>query len=203
MEIAKELSRTIDESLEHVRNLTGHLYPTSLAHVRVSKALEQLGRQFAKRSGVAVVVDELPDFPELKAEIRVLFFRAAQEALANVARHAQASTVRITLEADTERVAMRVVDDGRGIAADDVHKVGSLGLIGIRERFAAAGGGMTVEPGGSRGTCLTVFLPTSKSNLETAELPATRGASITVPKRRRPSLDEARMREGPVGPRSR
>jgi PAS domain S-box-containing protein len=161
MEIANELSRIIDQSLDHVRNLTDDLYPTSLVHLSLSKALEQLGYQFAKRSGVKVVVDQLPDFPELDAESRVLFFRAAQEALANVARHAEASTVSITLEADTERTAMLVVDDGKGIAADDLQKAGSLGLIGIRERFVAAGGGATIERGAACGTCLTVFLPTS------------------------------------------
>jgi PAS domain S-box-containing protein len=203
MEIAKELSRIIDQSIEHVRNLTDVLYPTSLVHVRVSKALEQLGRQFAKRSGVRVVVDELLDFPELKAEIRLLFFRAAQEALTNVARHAKASTVRITLEADTERIAMRVVDDGNGIAADDLHKAGSLGLIGIRERFAAFGGGVTVERGASCGTCLIVFLPSSKSNLVTAAQPATRGASLTMTKGRRASPKKPRLRGDSVAPRSR
>jgi len=158
-ELARELSQIIDQSIGHVRNLTNHLYPTSLVHLSLSKALEQLGRDFGRRSGVRVVVDELADFPELEVETRVLFFRAAQEALANVARHAKASTVDISLEADTERIAMLVADDGKGIAADDLNKVGSLGLLGMRERFAAAGGGLTVERRDSCGTCLTVFLP--------------------------------------------
>jgi PAS domain S-box-containing protein len=161
-EMTRELSQIISQSIEHVRNVTNHLYPTSLVHLSLSKALEQLGRDFGRRSGVRVVVDELEDFPELRVESRVLFFRAAQEALANVARHAEASTVDITLEADTERIAMLVVDDGKGITADDLNKIGSLGLLGIRERFAAAGGGLTVERRVSCGTCLTVFLPSGE-----------------------------------------
>jgi PAS domain S-box-containing protein len=159
MDLAKELSRAIDQSIEDVRGLTDQLYPTSLLHLPLSEALEQLGRQVGKGSGVRVVVDQRPEFPELGTESRTLFFRAAQEALANVARHAAASNVTINLEADSERIAMLVVDNGRGVTPDDLHKPGSLGLLGIRERFGAAGGGLTVERGSSGGTCLTVFLP--------------------------------------------
>jgi two-component system, NarL family, sensor histidine kinase UhpB len=159
MELANELSRVIDRSIEDVRNLTDQLYPTSLVHLPLSEAIEQLSRQVGKGAGVRVVVDQRPEFPQLKTESRALFFRAAQEALANVVRHAAASNVTISLEADSQRVAMVVADDGRGVAPVDLRKPGSLGLLGIRERFAAAGGGLMVERGSPRGTCLTVFLP--------------------------------------------
>jgi PAS domain S-box-containing protein len=159
MELAKELSRVIDQSIEDVRNLTDQLYPTSLVYLPLSEALEHLARQVGKLSGVRVAVDQRPEFPQLKTENRALFFRAAQEALANVVRHAAASNVTISLETDSERIAMVVADDGRGVAPVDLRKPGSLGLLGIRERFAAAGGGLMVERGSPGGTCLTVFLP--------------------------------------------
>ena len=76
-----------------------------------------------------------------------------------MARHASATTVNISLEADSERVAMLVADDGKGIAPTDLHKAGSLGLLGIRERFTAAGGGVAVDRRPPAGTCVTVFLP--------------------------------------------
>ena len=169
MELAKELSRVIDRSIEDVRNLTDLLYPTSLVHLPLSEALEQLARQVGKGAGVRVVVDQSPEFPQLKTESRALFFRAAQEALANVARHAAASNVTISLEADSERIAMVVADDGKGVAPVDLRKPGSLGLLGIRERFATAGGGLMVEPVSPRGTCLTVFLPVRESEAVRAE----------------------------------
>jgi PAS domain S-box-containing protein len=159
-ELAKELSRVIDQSIEDVRNLTDQLYPTSLAYLPLSEALEHLAHQVGKHSGVRVVVEQRPKFPQLETESRALFFRAAQEALANVVRHAAASSVTISLEADAERITMVIADDGRGVAPVDLRKPGSLGLLGMRERFAAAGGGLTVERGGSRGTRLTVFLVT-------------------------------------------
>ena len=163
MQLARELSRVIDQSIEDVRSLTDQLYPTSLVYLPLSEALEHLARQVGKLSGIRVAVDQQPEFPQLEMEIRALFFRAAQEALANVARHAAASNVTIHLEADSKRIVMVVADDGKGVAPVDLRKPGSLGLLGMRERFAAAGGGLTVERGSSRGTCLSVFLPSRES----------------------------------------
>lgn len=159
IDLAKELSRVIDQSIEDVRTLTDQLYPTSLVYLPLVEALEHLARQVGTLSGIRVVIDQRSRLPELELESRALFFRAAQEALANVARHAAASNVTINLEADAERIVMVVLDDGKGVAAVDLRKPGSLGLLGIRERFSAAGGGLMVERGKPRGTCLTVFLP--------------------------------------------
>ena len=178
-EIAKELSRVIDQSIAEVRDLTDQLYPTSLVYLPLSEALEHLARQVGKVSGVQVVVEQQPEFPELKAESRTLFFRAAQEALANVARHAAASNVTISLEADSERISMVVADDGKGVAAGDLRKPGSLGLLGIRERFAAAGGGLRVERSSPRGTWLTVFLPSRASQAGVAPpIPSARSRKV-------------------------
>jgi PAS domain S-box-containing protein len=158
-DLARQLTRAIDQSIADVRNITNHLYPTSLVHLPLLRAIEQLAVQFSKRAGVRVNVRQMPEFPDLDTETRVLFFRTAQETLANVARHAAASSVSISLEADSERVAMLVADDGKGIADADLHKAGSLGLLGIRERFAAAGGGLIVNHSAPSGTCVTVFVP--------------------------------------------
>ena len=179
MEIANELSRVIDQSIAEVRDLTDQLYPTSLVYLTLAEALEHLARQVGKVSGVQVVVEQQPEFPQLKAESRALFFRAAQEALANVARHAAASNVTINLEADSERIVMVVADDGKGVAPVDLRKAGSLGLLGIRERFAAAGGGLLVERGSPRGTWLTVFLPSRASQAGGAPpIPAARSRKV-------------------------
>jgi signal transduction histidine kinase len=179
MDLAKGLSRAIDQSIEDVRNLTDQLYPTSLLHLPLSEALEQLGRQVGKGSGIRVVVDQGPEFPKLKTESRTLFFRAAQEALANVVRHAAASNVTISLEADSERISMVVADDGKGVAPGDLRKPGSLGLLGIRERFAAAGGGLMIERSRPRGTWLTVFLPSRASQAGVAPpIPAARSRKV-------------------------
>jgi PAS domain S-box-containing protein len=168
-ELARELSRVVDQSIEEVRSLTNELYPTSLAHLELGAALEQLANQFARRASVAVIVHQSPEFPTLEADTRVLFFRAAQELLTNVGRHAGASNVSIDLEADAERIAMIVTDDGKGIAPGDLHKAGSLGLLGIRERFIALGGGLAIDSGAPAGTCVTVFVPAAGAAAEATE----------------------------------
>jgi PAS domain S-box-containing protein len=167
-ELARELARVVDQSIEEVRSLTNELYPTSLTHLELGAALEQLATQFGRRASVAAIVHQGAEFPTLEADIRVLFFRAAQELLTNVARHAGASNVSIDLEADAERIAMIVTDDGKGVAPSDLHKAGSLGLLGIRERFIALGGGMTIDPGAPSGTCVTVFVPATAAAGEPA-----------------------------------
>jgi PAS domain S-box-containing protein len=167
-ELARELSRVVDQSIEEVRSLTNELYPTSLTHLQLGAALEQLANQFGRRAGVAVVVRQSAEFPSLDAGTGVLFFRAAQELLTNVGRHAGAANVSIDLEADAERIAMVVTDDGKGMAAGDLRKAGSLGLLGIRERFIALGGGLTIDAGAPTGTRVSVFVPAAAAAGEAA-----------------------------------
>jgi len=164
-QLASELAQVIDRSIEDVRSLTNDLYPTSLTHLPLLGALQHLAAQFGRHARIQVTVRQTPEFPELPPETRVLFFRAAQEALTNVGRHAAASSVSISLEGDAERIAMLVADDGKGIAEPDLQKAGSLGLLGIRERFAAAGGDLLIERIQPSGTRLTVFVPASASDL--------------------------------------
>jgi PAS domain S-box-containing protein len=159
IDLARQLSQVVDQSIADVRDLTNELYPTALVHLTLMQALEQLADQFGRRAGVRVTVCQTPEFPGLSSDTRILFFRAAQEMLTNVARHARASTVRVSLEADTERVALVVEDDGKGMTDADLRKAGSLGLLGIRERFEALGGGLAVDAAAPSGTHVTVFVP--------------------------------------------
>jgi PAS domain S-box-containing protein len=158
-DLARRLSRVVEQSIADVRDLTNELYPTALVHLTILRALEQLADQFGRRAGVRVTVRQTPEFPDLNADTRILFFRAAQEMLTNVARHAGASHVRVSLEADAERIALVVEDDGKGMADADLRKAGSLGLLGIRERFEALGGGLAIGNAAPTGTRVTVFVP--------------------------------------------
>jgi signal transduction histidine kinase len=90
---------------------------------------------------------------------RVLFFRAAEEALTNVASYAAAKRVDIMLHADADRLFMDVRDDGIGIPEGAMDRPGSFGLLGIRERFAARGGTMSICSTAPTGTRLSVSLP--------------------------------------------
>jgi signal transduction histidine kinase len=86
--------------------------------------------------------------------------RAAQEGLTNVARHAHATAVKVVLRAGRGGVAMSITDDGIGFTEASMHKPRSVGLVGIRERFAALGGGLVIRRR-NPGTTMTVYLPRS------------------------------------------
>ena len=89
-------------------------------------------------------------------------FRAVQEGLSNVARHAQARQVRVGLSVQDDRLRLTIADDGIGISADELGRVGGpgrSGLFGMRERIEAEGGSVAVRPAPGGGLAVVVELP--------------------------------------------
>ena len=82
--------------------------------------------------------------PAVAPAIGLTLFRIVQEALTNVARHAQAHHVRISLAVGPENTVLTVADDGRGVTAEELERPTSLGIVGIRERALAVGGKVTI-----------------------------------------------------------
>jgi signal transduction histidine kinase len=136
---AVSLART---GLEEARSAVGTLRDDALPG---PTRLPQLVDDFGRDSGVAASFVETGTPQPLGPEARVALFRAAQEALTNVAKHAAARTVTVTVEWLDAEVVLRVDDDGRGSAgpASD----GGNGLRGMRERAELAGGRLTAGPG--------------------------------------------------------
>lgn len=157
--VAVELEEALSRAMASVRQVAHDLRPASLAHLRVSEVLTDHARHFGELARLAIEVRETGDFPVLDEATRLVFFRSAQEALTNVARHARASRVLIVFSADAAGVTMTVSDDGVGIARSDQDKVGAFGLLGIRERLRPYGGELRVAGLRSQGTTLTVWLP--------------------------------------------
>jgi signal transduction histidine kinase len=99
------------------------------------------------------------DLPVIETQGRLAAYRIVQELLTNVARHSGASEVRIALRVEGRALEIEVADNGRGIRATEVTGIRSLGLLGMRERALAAGGGITVEARAGGGTIGTARLP--------------------------------------------
>jgi PAS domain S-box-containing protein len=154
-----DVARAIDKCIGDLRELTNSLRPSTLAHLPLVTAVSQHARQFAERSGLHIDVVENSTLPKLNDATRLVFFRAVQEALTNVVRHARATEVRIAFAADGGRLTLTISDDGIGLREHDLSKTSALGLLGIQERFAALGGGLTIEKREPRGTVLSVHLP--------------------------------------------
>lgn len=157
--LCDDLARGLEKCMADARQVANDLRPSGLAHLRLSKALAEHAAYFGEIAELGIDVTEVAPFPELDESTRLLLFRAAQEALTNIARHASATRVEITLVAGDERVTMHVADDGIGIEEGAMSKPGSLGLLGLRERFRALGGGVQVRRRAESGTTLSVFLP--------------------------------------------
>lgn len=151
----------LDSGIRGIRNLTNDLRPSLLDDLGLLPALRSLSAEFAERSG-AVVEFRAPDgLPALSAEAELAIFRALQEALANVARHATARVVQVKVDSTGEWLSLDVMDDGPGFGAVDLERLeqeGHMGLVGMRERIATLGGKVGLS-GGERGARIRIDVP--------------------------------------------
>jgi two-component system sensor histidine kinase UhpB len=157
--VCNVLGRALKNCIEELRRCAHELRPTTLGHLKLADALKVHAQRFAVISGFHIDVAENPPFPALDEATRVLFFRAAQEALTNVATHAKAKRVKIMLFAEAGEMTMQISDDGIGIPEGAAEKPALFGLLGIRERFASRGGRMAVRTVAPTGTRISVSLP--------------------------------------------
>lgn len=146
--VADQMQTTVAE----IRRLVYNLRPPALDQLGLSAALAESAGQVGS---VPVIVDLPPNLPPLPAAVEVAAYRIAQEALTNVARHAQAQNCWLHLRFDGDWLGLEVRDDGRGLPAD---VRGGVGLHAMQERAAELGGVCTVESG-PVGTVVLARLP--------------------------------------------
>ncbi len=153
------MSDLVDRSLEIVRRLSSELRPGILDDLGLAAAIEWQAEAFSDRSRIACQLDLDETADRLNCDLSTALFRIFQEALTNVARHAQATEVHVELRVDPEEVTLIVEDDGRGIAPDEISGSSSLGLLGMRERARALGGEIIVAGVPDQGTTVTARIP--------------------------------------------
>ena len=142
--------------LASIRRITADLQPVALQQLGLTAALEREAEAMEGRTGVSCSVEADPGLEPLPDRTALALFRIGQEALTNVARHANASRVGLVLRSSGTVISLRVEDDGRGFEA----RTGpALGLLGMRERAAALGGEVTVRSVPGRGTAVVAILP--------------------------------------------
>jgi signal transduction histidine kinase len=176
-----EEARTItDGALHAVRDLSHLLHPALLDDLGLPAAVAWYIKGFGKRHGLLVeLLHERMD-DRLAAGIETTAYRIVQEALTNVARHAQAKSCRIYLQRLTNTLLVTIEDDGVGFDPECVEPPGTirgLGLISIRERVAQHHGTVRLETGPGKGVRLTVELPAQLR----AMLPEKSGVEFVAP----------------------
>ena len=157
----------IDTGIRSIRNVTNDLRPSLLDDLGLLPALRSLVAEYSERSGMRIDLTAPAALPALSDEAELALFRALQEALSNVLRHAEARSVEIGISLRRDGVLLEVRDDGRGLRSDTtperLERAGHMGLAGMRERIAALGGTvqLTGEPGA--GALLEVLVPSDGS----------------------------------------
>jgi signal transduction histidine kinase len=153
----------LDDVMVSVRRIITELRPSVLDQLGLAEAIEWQAQEFAARTGLALELDMECSAPSPTGGVASAVFRMLQEALTNIARHAQASRVRVTFRIDDASLALDVTDDGRGITADELRGAHSLGLLGLRERAIAWGGHVTIGPAATSGTTVSLRIPLGNS----------------------------------------
>jgi signal transduction histidine kinase len=157
-----EVRVRLTECAERLHSLSSNLRPHMLDSLGLLPALQWLARQCSGRISVRVVASQA--LVGIEPQVETAIFRIAQEALANVVKHAGASTAAIHIRCSSDQLVAAIVDDGRGFpkraaVRGPLQKRPSYGLVGIRERVDLLGGCFRVFSLPGRGTALYVSIP--------------------------------------------
>lgn len=156
------MRRLIDTTVASVRRIAADLRPVMLDDLGLVPAIEWLANDFTNRYGIDVERHIETGGLTFTSAGATTLFRIIQEALTNVARHADATRVALRLDIEEGFCVLRVADNGRGAApGGPAHEDKSFGLIGIRERAHMLGGTVTIDTALARGFSITVSFPLS------------------------------------------
>ena len=155
-----EIRDVLQSTSKTVRNLVRELRPSVLDHLGLVEALRTELAEFEERSGVPCdFVNTLPGVPEIGDKCALAVYRIVQEALTNVARHADATRLELRLSEVEGSLAVEIRDDGRGFEPGEAGNEESFGLLGMEERAHACGGNLSLQSAPGGGTEVTLDIP--------------------------------------------
>jgi len=158
--------RLLEKTMEIVHRFARELRPPLLDELGLIPALHAFMRQFTKRTHIPIEFTAFAAVERLNSDKRIVLYRVGQESLTNVAKHAHATRVNVSIRRLGGLVRMEIHDDGKSFQAQRVlsaTRVARLGLLGMRERVEMVGGGFSVESAPGRGTTIRVQIPMSDS----------------------------------------
>jgi len=153
------LNSAIDRIINSVRRIASGLRPEVLDEIGLAAAFEWQAREFQRRTGIRCHVNISARFVDPDKERSTALFRVFQELLTNVARHANATRVNVSLSEGAQALTLTVEDNGRGIKDKEIESPRSLGFLGLRERVLAFGGSVDVKGDEGKGTRVSVSVP--------------------------------------------
>lgn len=157
-----ETVEVVDRTIDGIRRIISKLSPMALQELGLFAALRKEAKDLEKNKGVKTRVAISEDVGRLSAETEMTIYRIVQEALHNVAKHAQAKSVNIQMDRGEDgSVHLVVEDDGVGFVQRTHSRLQSFGLAGMRERIVGLGGILKVRSGKGKGTRIEVLVPES------------------------------------------
>jgi len=158
----KVMLQLIDTAIQTVREISTRLRPKLLDDLGLLAAVEWQTEEFQNRTGIKCEVIVNRKDIILDKDLSTTLFRVFQEALMNVARHANAKGVKVSLKEKAGKIELKVRDNGKGITEEKISRHNSFGLIGIRERVRKWNGEVKISGIRNKGTTVTVIIPLDK-----------------------------------------
>ena len=156
---ARQAMEAVNMAHEASQRIMHNLRPAILEQGLIA-AVQWMTDRFAKRTGIHATFRTSHESLALPSTVPLVAYRFAQEALTNVSKHAQATTVSVDLTQAGGVLSLEVSDDGRGLSQDDLAKARSFGIRGLRERAETVGGWVDISSG-AQGTTLILSVPLS------------------------------------------
>jgi signal transduction histidine kinase len=155
----EDMSSLTGSIIETVQKITTELRPGILDNLGLRAAIEWQTEEFSSRTGIDCNLDSLEEIDGLDQTQSTACFRILQESLTNIARHAKATEVKISMKREDDRLILQIHDNGRGISEGEIADRTSIGLLGMKERAQALGGELNIKGIAGKGTSVTVSIP--------------------------------------------
>ncbi len=157
----------VEKSADELRRICRGLRPPLLDDLGLEPAVHLLAQEFEERTNLAVDVEsEVDETVHFSKEVALCTYRVLQESLNNISRHANASSVDISLISTEAELILSVYDNGKGFDVDDLAAVSGVGITGMRERASLVGGLIEVRSALSQGTRVVLRVPLSDAGRE-------------------------------------
>jgi PAS domain S-box-containing protein len=153
----------LDGTLRSIRRISTDLRPAVLDHLGLAAAIRWQCSEFQQRTGIRVNLQLSQNPPQVEGDTATTLFRILQEALTNVARHAGAQRVTVSLRGTERQLTLTIEDDGRGFDVEAPSDDVTCGLFGMEQRAHELGGQFTVTSANGRGTRITVRVPVTRA----------------------------------------
>ena len=157
------MQRLLDQTVAATRRISADLRPMMLDDLGLAPAVDWLVHDFQRRTGINCELAIGSPGLQAHGTQATAIFRILQESLTNVARHAAATQVEVTLEIEGQALILTVRDNGRGFSTGESRASGSFGLIGMRERVYLLNGDVNVQSEAGKGTVVEVRIPVDQA----------------------------------------